>query len=451
MFPLRKVNGPRKVQRPCAASPFTSMRGLKTLCCEKLMRSAKPLASFRMSACPCARQSPFPSQMPSSAKIATIRSGLWASSQMSQYSAFSLLIASMSWRTVRRFSSSALSMSATLLRRRHGIQKESRVFNEQLWVLVVRAMIGVGVDDQLRIRHVLLHDERVHRGYVHVVTAVHDECWLLDRLQIVVGPLLPDAPLANRFDLGGRHLVVHFRIAPNLTKMRALQELASRRLACRGRTEFDREPDILGRIIGGAKEPPCCLGYQLHSLTAARTCAIDDQPANEIGRLQSDFLRDHAADREAKYVHLVQTKCSGEGDRVGAHLLERRRDLAGAAGDARVVEQDHLTVAGQAIRHRWVPIIHGTDVVLVKDERHSAGLAESAIGETDAVGLYELCRRGLVCVVIHNKSPCGGSHGISQPAPHRVRAPGLRSRNRRRSAPWAPRSARSPRQLLRSP
>src|SRR6202035_4408675 len=59
---------------------------------------------------------------------------------------------------------------------------------------------------------------------------------------------------------------------------------------------FDREPDILGRIVGGAKEPPCSLGQQLHSLTAARTCAIDDQPANEIGRLQSDFLRDHAAD-----------------------------------------------------------------------------------------------------------------------------------------------------------
>src|SRR2546427_4097785 len=69
---------------------------------------------------------------------------------------------------------------------------------------VVRAVIGVGVDDQLRIRHVLLHDERVHRGYVHVVTAVHDECWLLDRLQIVGGPLLLDAPLANRFDLGDR-------------------------------------------------------------------------------------------------------------------------------------------------------------------------------------------------------------------------------------------------------
>src|SRR5216683_3107673 len=276
------------------------------------------------------------------------------------------------------------------------VQKEGRVFNEELRVHVVRAVIAVGVDDQLRIRHVLLHDERVHRGHDHVVTAVHDECWLLDHLQIVVGSLLLDAPFPHRFDLSGRHFVVHFGIAPNLTKMRALQELASRRLARRGRTEFDREPDILGRIVGGAKEPPCSLGQQLHSLTAARTCAIDDQPANEIGGLQHDFLRDHAADREAKYVNLLQAQRLDEGEGVSAHPLERRRDLAGAAGDARVVEQDHLTVASEAIRHRWVPIIHGADVVLVEDNRQTAGLAESAIGEADSIRLHELCRRSLV-------------------------------------------------------
>ena len=46
------------------------------------------------------------------------------------------------------------------------------MLNKQLWVLVVRAVIGVGVDDQLRIRHVLLHDERVHRINDHVVAAV---------------------------------------------------------------------------------------------------------------------------------------------------------------------------------------------------------------------------------------------------------------------------------------
>src|ERR1700691_4609952 len=178
--------------------------------------------------------------------------------------------------------------------------------------------------------------------------------------------------------------------------MRALQNLPSRRLACRGRTEFDREPDILGRIVDGAKEPPCSLGQQLHSLTAARTCAIDDQPANEMGRLQHDFLRDYAADREAKYVNLLQPQRLDEGDAVCAHPFELRRDLAGAAGDARVVEQDHLTVASEAIRHRRVPIIHGADVVLVEDDRHTAGLAESAIGEADSVSLNELWRRGLV-------------------------------------------------------
>src|SRR5207302_1863389 len=80
----------------------------------------------------------------------------------------------------------------------------------------------------------------------------------------------------------------------------------------------------------------------------------------------------------------------------GGHLLERRRDLAGAAGDARVVEQDHLPVASQAIRNRRVPVVHGAEVVLAKYERHSSGLAESAIGEADSVSLYELRRRSLM-------------------------------------------------------
>jgi len=34
--------------------------------------------------------------------------------------------------------------------------KQSRVFNEELRILVVCAVIGVGVDDQLRVRDVLL-------------------------------------------------------------------------------------------------------------------------------------------------------------------------------------------------------------------------------------------------------------------------------------------------------
>src|ERR1700754_3271879 len=41
-------------------------------------------------------------------------------------------------------------------------------------------------------------------------------------------------------------------------------------------------------------------------------------------------------------------------------------------------------------------MVHGAGEVLVEDERHAAGLAESAIGEADAVRFDELCWRGLV-------------------------------------------------------
>jgi hypothetical protein len=84
-----------------------------------------------------------------------------------------------------------------------------------------------------------------------------------------------------------------------------------------------------------------------------------------------------------------------------AHLLERGRDLAGAAGDACVVEQDHLTVASQAIRHRRVPVIHGARVVLVEDERHAVWLAKAAIGKADPVRVDEPRQRGLVRVLTH--------------------------------------------------
>src|ERR1700723_424957 len=70
------------------------------------------------------------------------------------------------------------------------------------------------------------------------------------------------------------------------------------------------------------------------------------------------------------------------------------------------IEQDHLTVASEAIRHRRVPIIHGADVVLAKNEGHSSGLAEAAIGEADAVGLNELCRCGLVSMNHYGRSLC---------------------------------------------
>jgi hypothetical protein len=42
--------------------------------------------------------------------------------------------------------------------------------------------------------------------------------------------------------------------------------------------------------------------------------------------------------------------------------------------------------------------------VHVEDERLASGLAEAAIGEADAVSFDELCRRGLVAVLVHRDS-----------------------------------------------
>jgi hypothetical protein len=39
--------------------------------------------------------------------------------------------------------------------------------------------------------------------------------------------------------------------------------------------------------------------------------------------------------------------------------------------------------------------------MLIEEERHAAGLAETAIGETDAVGLDELRWSGLVIALGH--------------------------------------------------
>src|SRR3977135_3594772 len=68
-----------------------------------------------------------------------------------------------------------------------------------------------------------------------------------------------------------------------------------------------------------------------------------------------------------------------------------------------------------SVEQRDNPELRGKPVA-VEDDRHAAGLAESAIGEADSVSLYELCRRGLVGMNHYGRSL------IIQSAPHRVRA-----------------------------
>ena len=68
------------------------------------------------------------------------------------------------------------------------------MLNKQLWVLVLRTMIAVGVQNELCVRQVLLEDERVHRTNDHVVAAVRHERRLSDLLQVSIGIFRRSAP-----------------------------------------------------------------------------------------------------------------------------------------------------------------------------------------------------------------------------------------------------------------
>jgi len=123
----------------------------------------------------------------------------------------------------------------------------------------------------------------------------------------------------------------------------------------------------------GAKEA-ARVAWGINSIPLTRRADLRhrrSEPAKEIGRLQSDFLHDHAADRDSQIGQLAQAQRLDEGDGVGGVLSNRGWDLAGAAGDARAVDaQDQLTGSESNSRpsSRGSQIVHGADVCLIENE-----------------------------------------------------------------------------------
>src|ERR1700730_10223885 len=354
-----------------------------------------------------------------------------------------------------------IALSAMILillnwKRHLGLQKPRHVSDEQRGILVLRPVIGIRIEDELRIRQVLLKNKRIHGVNDHVMASVDHQRRLADRLQIFERLLPRCAPFADRLDLGGRDFLVDFGIAVLGAQPEPLEELAACSLALLGARKVDAKPKMIGLVIGGAEDFLRLWRERSHALAAARAGADQDQAPHEVGRLKGDLLHDKAADRKAEHIDLRQSQRLDKRDRVGPHLLARGRNLAGAARYAGVVEQNDLALRREAIGHRRIPMVHRTGEVLVENERYAVPLAEAAIGKADAVGLDELGRRGLVGT---NRFGAGtnyfragmnhyGRAFITQPALHRARAQELLSRNRRRSAPWVTRSPRSPRQFL---
>src|SRR5258707_8248249 len=129
------------------------------------------------------------------------------------------------------------------------LQELRDVLNKQLWVLVLRTMIAVGVENELRIRQVLLEDERVHRINDHVVAAINHKRRLYDPLEVGVGILSRRTPPFQRRYLGRRNLLTHFGISILLTRPESFQECPSGRLAGFGGSEKHAQPQFLRNRI----------------------------------------------------------------------------------------------------------------------------------------------------------------------------------------------------------
>jgi hypothetical protein len=80
-------------------------------------------------------------------------------------------------------------------------------------ILVPRTVVGVGIHDQLGIRHVPNEMKRVNRVNDDVVISAHDQRRLLDFLQISETLALDSSPLTDGCDLRRRDLIVDRSVA----------------------------------------------------------------------------------------------------------------------------------------------------------------------------------------------------------------------------------------------
>ena len=85
-------------------------------------------------------------------------------------------------------------------------------------------MVGVGIEDQLGIRHVLSEIKRIDCVNDDIVISAHDQRRLLDVLQIREALSWVRAPFADGGNLGWRNLVADRSVAVLNARKVALQE-----------------------------------------------------------------------------------------------------------------------------------------------------------------------------------------------------------------------------------
>src|SRR6266403_2003197 len=286
-------------------------------------------------------------------------------------------------------------------------------------------MVGVGIQDQLGVRHILNEIKRIHCVNDDVVISVHDQRWLLDVLQIREALSGVRAPFADGGDLGRHNLVADRGIAVLSARKVALQEGSASRLTLLRISKEDFQPQVLGWVVGRAKDRRRLWGdvaLAISRVKITRGGPDQDELANQIRTVECDLLRDHSADRETEKIDLRQSETIDERFRVLRHTCKGRRHFAGRARDARIIEDDDLTLLGKPVQNRRIPVVEVSGEVLIKHKRQTASLAPTPISEANAVGLNKLrrncdCCVGTHCLILFRCDQCSFGCQSSKAAP----------------------------------
>src|ERR1700738_645887 len=266
-----------------------------------------------------------------------------------------------------------------------GFKEKLRVRYEKLWILEQRAMTGVRIHNQLRIRNVLRKRERVDCGHHDVVIAVHHQRRLFDRLQIGIA-FAPRLPPFHQSRLLRLHCLNRRRRISMLALMTPLPECPSGGLTCVRRREEEKQKIFAHRhgIAGNFRNTRI-----LPRFAVTRSGPGEHEAPDEMRMAKDQTLRNVASDGEAEHVNPRQLQGTDECSAVIAHRVDGVRRFAARTGDAGVVEEDYRTPLRKPVRYKRIPVIKAAAEVLKEDERRSAFRAEAPVCVADSISLDE--------------------------------------------------------------
>ena len=234
-------------------------------------------------------------------------------------------------------------------------------------VLEHSAVSRVGVDLQSGVRQPACHVGRVAAVDHEVVVAVCDEDGLGDERQ-VVGLALAGVP--DGFELSDTGLHRDSFVAVVGALLEAVEIVRRGAFALGGSGKEQEVPGIAERQGRFEVGDDGDLGDLVDSAAAARTRAGEDHSSHEFRRLQGDHLGDTAAERKPEEVNRFETQSANEGDRVGAHLLDRVWHRRARRADTAIVEGDHAMVRGDTVNDSRIPVVENRGQVVQEHHRN---------------------------------------------------------------------------------